>query len=385
MIAQHRREFFARYTDQKYARFLQEMETRCETPIPFRMCETPCFFSSAVLEGLIRTTSELYGQISRNTDYIAMARGTLPKNLVNSGYSDDALFIQADFGIDENLEPKLVEIQGFPSLYCFQSVLSETYRDVYDLDSSLNGYLNGFTEKTYFEALRQSIVGDNDPSEVFLLELFPEKQKTLPDFVLTEKKLGVRTICATRVKQIGKKLFTPDNKSIKRIYNRVIFDDLIKNNVTLPFEITEDTEITWAGHPSWYFLLSKLSLPYLKHPCVPETYLLSELPKLPEDLSEWVLKPLFSYAGQGVVVGPTREQVLAAPDPSGWLLQRKIRFIPTIETPEGPTKVEIRIMCLNTPEGLKGMTSLLRMGRGALMGVDQNRDARWIGASAAFS
>ncbi len=385
MIAKLRQEFFSRYTDEKYAALLQELQTRCETPIPFRIAETPCFFSSTVLEGLIRTTKELYGQISENTDYRAMAQGTLPQNLRNSREADSALFIQADFGIDEHLEPKLVEIQGFPSLYCFQSVLSETYRDIYSLDSSLNGYLSGFTETTYFEALQQAILGGHDPSEVFLLELFPETQKTLPDFILTEKKLGVRTICATKVKQIGKKLFTPEGEPIKRIYNRVIFDDLIKNKITLPFDLSEDMDFSWAGHPSWYFLLSKLSLPFLNHPCVPETHLLSTLSTLPKDLGEWVLKPLFSYAGQGVVVGPTKEQVLAAPDPAGWLLQRKIRFIPTVETPEGATKTEIRIMCLSTPDGLKGMTSLIRMGRGALMGVDQNRDARWIGASAAFS
>jgi hypothetical protein len=384
MIARLRQQFFVRFSDDRYARLQTALEERVGCPIPFRICETPGFFTGLALEEMTRLARELTEQIVGNTPYLERARASIPAGFRIPGIPDRPLFVQADFGLDENLEPKLVEIQGFPSLYAFQPLLAETYREIYELDSTLGIYLGGFDANSYRETLFRLICADTDPRETFLLELYPDQQKTRPDFRMTEKLLGVRTVCATQVKQVGKKLFAPDGTPIKRLYNRLIFDDLVRQSVTLPFTVEEDLDVTWAGHPGWYFLLSKLSLPFFQHPCVPETHLLSEVAKLPADLSEWVLKPLFSYAGQGVTVGPTKEQIQAVADPTQWLLQRRVRFVPTIETPEGSTKVEVRLMCLWTDEGLKGAIPLLRMGRGALMGVDQNRDARWIGASAAL-
>ncbi|MGC4047742.1 MAG: hypothetical protein QM758_28445 [Armatimonas sp.] len=384
MIDNLRQQFSAAYSDEKYARLKTLLEERAGCPVPFRVCETPGFFTEDSLDQLARLGRELTEQIVGNSSYLEMAQESIPTGFRIPNIASQPLFVQADFGYDENLEPKLVEIQGFPSLYGFQPLLAETFRDVYELDSNLGIYMSGMDAASYRETLRTLICADTAPEETFLLELYPEQQKTRPDFLVTEKLLGVRAVCATQVKQVGNQLFTPDGTPIKRIYNRLIFDDLVRQNVTLPFDATADLNVTWAGHPAWYFLLSKLSLPYFKHSCVPETYLLSEISKLPADLEEWVLKPLFSYAGQGVTVGPTKEQIQAVTEPTQWLLQHKVHFVPTVDTPEGPTKVEVRLMCLWTEDGLKGAIPLLRMGRGALMGVDQNRDARWIGASAAL-
>ena len=35
------------------------------------------------------------------------------------------MFVQADFGLDQELRPPLVEIQGFPTLYAYQPLLAE--------------------------------------------------------------------------------------------------------------------------------------------------------------------------------------------------------------------------------------------------------------------
>jgi hypothetical protein len=54
-----------------------------------------------------------------------------------------------------------------------------------------------------------------------------------------------------------------------------------------------------------------------------------------------------------------------------------------IDTPEGATKIEVRIMYVWL-EGLRPVNTIIRMGRGAQMGVDHNKDMEWVGASAAF-
>ena len=85
----------------------------------------------------------------------------------------------------------VVEIQGFPSLYAYQPMVCETYRDAYGLDNSLKYYLQ---ETDYFAELRRAIVCDHDPENVILMEIDPYHQKTLPDFLMTEKYCGVKPV-----------------------------------------------------------------------------------------------------------------------------------------------------------------------------------------------
>jgi hypothetical protein len=368
----------------KYQRFLALLTERAGGTISFRNAETPVFFERAQLEQMISAGKELAEQLLGNAAYLAAATQAIPEAFRVPKIDSAPLFVQADFGLDQNSAPKLVEIQGFPSLYAYQPTLAEAFRDAYGLDSTLSPFLEDWTHESYDAALQKAICAACDPKETFLLEIAPETQKTAPDFYLTEQRFGVKTLDVQQIEKCGRRLYAPDGTRIRRIYNRVIVDELVRKQLTLPFDFRDDLDVEWAGHPNWYFLLSKFSLPYLKHKTVPETHFLSELTTLPDRLEDWVLKPLFSFAGHGVVIGPSEADVRAVSDPTQWILQRRVDFVPTIETPEGPTKVEVRIMLVRIDGEYRAMTALLRLGRGKLLGVDQNRDARWVGASAAF-
>jgi hypothetical protein len=165
----------------------------------------------------------------------------------------------------------------------------------------------------------------------------------------------------------------------------VIADELVRNKISLAFSFQDDLPVEWAGHPNWFFHISKFSLPFLHHPCVPKTQFLNETNPSCMDLPNWVLKPLYSFACAGVVVGPTREDLDAIPEAqrSIYILQERIYITPVIETPHGPTQAEIRIMYLWVDE-LRPGPLLVRMGRGKMMGVNYNQDLDWAGSSAGF-
>jgi hypothetical protein len=333
---------------------------------------------SWLIDKMARYGRELLAQLG-TPEYLAASAASIPAEYNVPGESSHPLFVQADFGIDASGEPKLVEIQGFPSLYAYQPVLAQTYRDVYGLAPDLRSVL---IDGDYAALLRNAILGDCDPENVILMEVEPYQQKTLPDFLLTEKQYGAKIVSLTDIRKQGNRLFYGDDVPIHRIYNRVIVDELVRKKIQPPFDFRDHLDVQWAGHPNWYFRISKFSIPYLRHECVPKTWFLNQLREPPEDLDRYVLKPLYSFAGLGVIIGPTREQVAAA-NPDNFILQEKIDFAPVIETPCGPTKAEVRIMYvwIDQPEAV---TTIVRMGRGAMMGVDHNRDLEWVGASAGF-
>jgi hypothetical protein len=378
MVPEQRERFNQSFTSAKYGRFLSELTERCGTPVSFRNCETPCFFPGTLIDKMVCYGKELVHQLISSPEYLTASTVSIPAEYNVPNETPHPLFIQVDFGIDRNLEPKLVEIQGFPSLYAYQPVVAETYRDAYALEPGLRHVL---TDSDYWPLLREAIVGDCDPQNVILMEIDPYHQKTLPDFLMTEKYCGVRPVSLTDIRKRGNRLFHGD-VPIHRIYNRVIVDELQRKQIQPPFDFRDDLDVEWAGHPNWYFRISKFSLPYLRHPSVPKTWFLSELTKTPGDLENYVLKPLYSFAGLGVVIGPTPEQ-LAAVDPAQFILQEKVDFAPVIATPHGDTKAEVRIMYiwLEQPEAVM---MIVRMGRGKMIGVDHNRDLEWVGASAGF-
>jgi hypothetical protein len=172
---------------------------------------------------------------------------------------------------------------------------------------------------------------------------------------------------------------------IRRVYNRVIPDELLRKNVTLPFDYRDDLDVEWAGHPEWYFRISKFSIPWLRHPSVPRTWFLDRIDGLPRPREQLLLKPLFSFAGSGILFAPSDEQLAAIPaeQRNQFILQERVSFEPVIDTPAGRTQVEIRMMFIWTDE-LRAVLPLLRMGRGKMMGVDHNKGLRWVGASAAL-
>ena len=393
MIAEYRRDFNARFTPEKYQRFLREIDQRSGTHVKFRCSETPCFFPLDLLKKMVRAGEELMLQLAGNAEYLAAADQVIPAAFNVPNCPPLPLFVQADFGIARGAqgewEPRLVEIQGFPSLYGFQLMLANAYREVYELDASLGTILGGLDESGYNALLRDAVLGGHDPESVVLLEIDPWEQKTLADFLITERICGIRTVDVRSLYKEGRKLFyTSDGqrKPIHRIYNRAIADELIRRDTELPFEFREDLDVEWAGHPNWFFRISKFSLPWLTHPTVPKTWFLEQVEDLPLPPEDLVLKPLFSFAGMGVVVGPTREQIasIAAARRRDYILQERVNFEATIDTPPGWAKAEVRVMYISGPDGLRPVNTIIRTGQGKMMGVDHNRDLDWVGASAGF-
>ena len=372
MIPELRRQFNSNFTPEKYARFLRLLDEGSGTHVGFRNSETPMFLPRALFDRMAREGAELIHQLM-TPEYLARSEETVPAEYRVPNEDARPLFIQVDFGQTADLQPKLVEIQAFPSLYAYQPFLQQTYIDAYKM--------NVAPDPPFTDLFRQAVIGDHAPKNVVLLEIDPQHQKTLPDFLLTEKALGIKTVCITRVEKRGRRLFH-DGIPIERIYNRVIVDELMRKKIATPFDYRDDLDVEWAGHPNWYFRISKFSIPFLKHPSVPQTRFLSE--GVPDDLQNWVLKPLYSFAGLGVVIGPTRQDIARIADPSQYILQERIDFAPLIETPHGPTKAEIRMMYIWSADGLHAVTTIIRMGRGKMMGVDHNREMEWVGASAAF-
>jgi len=390
MIPSLRRHFNANYKPEKYAALLKQMQQRCGVPIKFRLSETPCFLPKPLIDRMSGYGKELIHQLVDSSVYRAISNESIPPEFNVPCEAAHPMFIQVDFGLvrgkQGELRPKLVELQAFPSLYAYQNVLAQTYMDVFGLDRRLQYLLSGLDETAYVNLLRQAIVGDHDPANVILMEIDPLDQKTLPDFLLTEKMLGIRTVGITEIKKEGKQLFHGNGGKrvpIRRIYNRTIVDELERKGVKLGFDLRDELEVEWAGHPNWYFRISKYSIPYLRHESVPKTWFLDKLDHIPNDLENYALKPLYSFAGLGVIIAPTKEAIDAVPADrrSQYILQERLHFEPVIETPFGATKVEVRVMYIWVNELLPVLT-ILRMGRGLMMGVDHNRNMEWVGSSA---
>ena len=391
MIPELRQRFNANFTPQKYQRFLQLMDERCGTHVKFRMAETPCFFPKPVLDRMAQYGKELIQQLNA-LEYRKASFASIPPDFNVPNEAPHPMFIQVDFGLVRDasgqLRPKLVELQGFPSLYAYQALISQVYQEVFELDENLQYLLSGLDWEDYKKLLRRAIVADHDPENVILMEIDPLQQKTLPDFLLTEKLLGIKTVSITDIKKRGKELFYDgDGKRIPihRIYNRAIVDEIIRKNIKLDFRFTDDLQVEWAGHPNWFFRMSKFSLPFLKHASVPQSWFLDRVEKIPDDLEHYILKPLFSFAGLGVMINLTKADIDAIPQDrrSQYILQEKMNFAPVIETPLGGTKAEIRVMYIWLDE-LMPVMSIIRMGRGLMMGVDHNRNMEWVGSSAGF-
>ncbi|HXJ94498.1 MAG TPA: hypothetical protein VMT20_16755 [Terriglobia bacterium] len=392
MIPSLRNRFNANFTPEKYQDFLQGLDRACGTHVAFRNSETPCFLPRPLVDRMVADGREIIEQLMGNSEYRRRSEAAIPAEFRVPGETDHPLFIQVDFGLIRNtrgeIEPKLVEIQGFPSLYAYQVAIAQEYQRAYGIDAELRYLPAGVDVEAYYALLRRAILGAHDPENVVLLEIDPLEQKTLPDFLLTAQVIGIRIVNVFDVIQEHNRLFYKHNGRqvpIRRIYNRVIFDELARKGRPLPFNLTDEIDVEWADHPSWFFRISKFSIPFLHHRSVPETHFLNETDPLPDHPERYVLKPLFSFAGRGVVIGPTRQDLAAIPleERRQYVLQERLEFEPVIETPCGPTKVEVRVMFIWLDK-LQHGAILLRMGRGAMMNVSYNRDMEWVGSSAAF-
>jgi hypothetical protein len=339
---------------------------------------------------MARDGQELIRQLVDSPAYRSKSEEAVPAEFKVPNEAPHPMFVQVDFGLVRDasgeLQPKLVELQAFPSLYAYQGPLAEAYIGTYALDSRLKYLLSGLGTSSYRDLLQRAIVGNHDPENVILMETDPLHQKTLPDFLLTEKMLGVRTVDIIDIRKDGSHLYYERDRKrvpIQRIYNRAIVDELERKNVKPAFDWRDDLDVEWAGHPNWYFRISKFSIPYLKHASVPKTWFLDRLEEIPPDLENYALKPLYSFAGLGVVIAPTKEDIAAIPAEKRpyYILQERMHFEPVIATPFGGTKAEVRVMYVWIEE-LTPVLTIIRMGRGLMMGVDHNKNMEWVGASA---
>lgn len=392
MVPSLRQSFNKSFTDASYSRLLKRLDALCGMHIDFRVSETPIFIPAQLAGAMVSAGTDIIRQLLSNRDYLSATERAIPAEFHVPGESTHPLFVSVDFGITRdaagNLQPKLIELQGFPTLYAFQPVLASQYREVYGLPWSARSFLGATTHEQYGALLRSAILADHDPENVVLMEIDPLTQKTRPDFILTERMCGIATVNIRDVRRLGRQLFyEKDGRRlpIKRIYNRAIVDELTSSGVELPFRFSDDLDVEWAGHPNWFFRLSKFALPFLNHPVVPRTTFLSTLDALPDDPARYVLKPLFSFAGAGVIVGPGRKDIDAIPAErrGDYILQERIEYSPVVETPHGGTKAEVRIMYLWDKQ-LTAVSTLVRMGRGKMMGVSFNKDLHWVGSSAGF-
>ncbi len=395
MIATLRKQFNASFTPEKYQEFLRQIDEACGTHVSFRLSETPCFFPKSLLDRMVEAGKELIRQLVDSPEYRARSAQSIPAEYRVPNEPAHPMFVQVDFGLVRDaggaLQPKLVELQAFPSLYAYQLTMAQSYIDVYGLNrfeggSRLQYFLGGLNDRSYRELLRSAIVGTHDPENVILMEVHPEEQKTLPDFLRTEQMLGVRTVDIESIRKQGSQLYYERNGGrvpIRRIYNRAIVDELQRKGIKLGFDFRDDLTVEWAGHSNWYFRISKFSIPYLRHESVPKTWFLDQLKEIPDDLQNYALKPLYSFAGLGVVIAPTKEDIAAIPAEkrAEYILQERLHFEPVIETPFGGTKAEVRVMYVWVDK-LQAVLTIIRMGRGLMMGVDHNRNMEWVGASA---
>ncbi len=395
MIAQYRSTYNASFTEEKYQAFFEEICNATNHRPPFHVAETPAFIPKELSRQLFEACEELINTLCR-PDFGQLSEGAiLPEDFV-PGETPHTTFLCIDFGIcegeDGTISPQLIEIQGFPSLYFYQDLSADAYRHHFEIPENLQ-HLFGHTKESYRELLRHIIVGDSRPENVILLEVEPHKQNSQIDFWATERALGIKVKCVSELKVEGRDVYYLNESGrkvpVERIYNRVIFDELHKKKeLKREFFFENEYNIQWVGHPNWFARISKHTLPLFNSRYVPASHFLNQLKEIPENLDDFVLKPLYSFSGQGVLIHPTRADIEVIPDDQrkNFLLQKKVNYAPVIETPDVPAKLEVRMMGIweDTKQRPEIITNLVRLSKGEMVGVRYNMNKRWVGGSVAF-
>jgi hypothetical protein len=390
---QLRSQFNADFTAEKYAALLRCVNETEKWPADFRISETPIFLTNEFTDEVTRAAKGIVDLV-RTPQFIRHAENAIPDGLAVPNESAHPNFLVVDFGICTEagrLVPRLIELQAFPSLFGFQLLVLHCLRKAFPaIPRDWTSSFGGMKDDAYVEILRRTIIGDAQAENVILLEIEPEKQKTRIDFAATETLLGIRSVCLTKLRKRGRQLFYErDGREVRveRIYNRVIFDELIRRpDLDLPFRFQDDLDVKWVGHPNWYFRISKHSLPFLKTEHTSPAFFADEFPAT-DKIEDYVLKPLYSFAGLGVDMEPTREKLSALEKPREWILQKKVQYAEFVPSTDGPrSKAEIRMMFV-WPEEDQDPTlvnNLVRMSQGKMMGVDFNKEKTWVGSSIAL-
>ena len=383
--------FNSQFTPAVYENYTRDLSRRLDCKFEFRLAETPVFLPGVFMLRATESAKAIVEQLS-NPALIEQMKAAIPERWNTPGMDALPNLAQVDFAVvreNGTLVPKLIELQGFPSLTSFQIVQRDAWVDALAkmnrLDRDWSCWFSGYDRASFLELARRTITGDHDPAEVILMDLDPPRQKTYPDFAATKLLFGVDAVDPTTLTKRGNQLYR-GNTRVRRIYNRVVFDELINKGITIPFDYRDELDVEWAPHPNWYWVWSKYSLPFLKHESVPRATFVSELDEIPDDLSRYVLKPLFSFAGGGVNVEPTHADVEAIPEAErhAWCLQEKIEYEPALQAADGGgVKIEIRLMFLrpdNEPKPILAQ-NLIRLSRGKMLGVDFNKQFTWVGST----
>ena len=385
--------FNADFSADKYRALLRCVNETEKWPADFRISETPIFLTREFTDEVVAAAEEIVA-LTQTAEFKRHSASAIPAGLEVPGESAHPNFIAVDFGIcteGGRLTPRLIELQAFPSLFGFQLLILHCMRQAYpSIPRDWTSSFGGIKDDAYVQFLRRTIIAEADPENVILLEIEPEKQKTRIDFAATETILGIQSVCLTKVTKKGRQLFYErDGRDVRieRIYNRVIFDELIRRpDLKPPFRFQHDLDVEWVGHPNWYFRISKHSLPFLKTAHTSPAFFADEFPAA-ETIENYVLKPLYSFAGLGVDMEPTRQKLLALEKPREWILQKKVQYAEFVPTTDGPkSKAEIRMMFV-WPEEDAAPTlanNLVRMSQGKMMGVDFNKEKTWVGSSIAL-
>lgn len=394
MIPALRKAFNESFTIERYEKFLTDLNSLHHGAIEFRVAETPVFISKEFGNKLTDACESIVDVIA-DPAFKKLTGKAIPGSDYVPNENTHTHMIAFDFGVCINdsgeLEPQLIEMQGFPTLFGFQVYYPEVIQKHFDIPSNFSQYLGNYNKATYLKDLREVILGKHQAENVILLEIKPHEQKTRIDFYCTQDYLGIKPVCITELIKEEKKLYYIRDgvkTEVKRIYNRVIFDDLHaqKDKLGNFVDIREALAVEWVPHPNWFYRISKYTLPLIKHPYVPATYFLNEIKQLPTDLENYVLKPLFSFAGQGVVIDVTIADIEKVKDPENWILQKKVKYADIIKTPDMPAKAEIRMMYL-WKEGdarPKAAINLARLSKGKMIGVRYNMNKEWVGGSVCF-
>ena len=395
MVPSIRTAYNSNFTQAKYETFLQDLYSKHSGALDFRIAETPIFVDKAFKEKILSACESIV-EVITGYNFKTLTSHAIPADVRVPNENDFSHFIAFDFGICENekgeLEPQLIEMQGFPTLFAYEVYIDIVTRRHFEIPNNYSAYLSNLNEDSYIQLLRDIIVANHQPENVILLEIFPHQQKTRIDFYCTQDYLNIPVICLTELIKEGKKLYyEKDGKKIevKRIYNRIIFDDLQQQTPEVQEKgklLIEDLDVEWVPHPNWFYRISKYTLPFIDHPYVPKTKFLNEINEIPTDLENYVLKPLFSFAGQGVVIDVTPEDIEKVQDPENWILQRKVKYADVIVTPNEPAKAEIRIFYFwkEGEERPIATNNLARLSKGKMIGVRYNKDKEWVGGSLAY-
>lgn len=394
MITTARQAYNKSFSEEKYESFLRELNARFNYIIPFRVAESPLFVDRSFRDKLMQASNTIIDFLVR-PDFKQLTAAAIPPHLHVPHETAHTLFLALDFAVVKDakgeLSPQLIEMQGFPSLFGWQHMVAQAYRQAFAVPEQFFHHF-GLSNDEYVNKLKSVLLNGHSPEHVVLLEIEPMRQNTAIDFMVTEQLTGVTPVHIGDVEVDGRNLYYKKaNKRIhiKRIYNRVIFDELVKReDLKLPFNLLNDVEVEWAGHPNWFFRISKYTMPLIKSPFIPECRFLHDYNVLPADLENYVLKPLFSFSGSGVVfhVTPADIQAITPTERHNYLLQRKVNYEPIIQAPDGLVKAEIRILFVwenNTPRPIP-FTNLARLSRGEMIGVKFNKNKTWVGGSVCF-